>query len=263
MRASVLGIVVCLWAAGHAHAQTTAGVATTVVFPVAAQTASFASEMTLFNPGPNLLTASVKFYEANNSGAPGPKVCNDVSVSAGRSVQLLLSTQCALTGSGGHFGLLVVADKAAPQVNGFYGYMRVQNPQGIGFSVEGFPATNFNNQVGHATGLKRKAAAPTFQTNCFVGSLDQPVSYQLKLFNDSTGAQVGGTLSGSLTAFQQFRYLDVFGANGVNAPAGDLANVRAEFTQTSGGSANLIGFCTVQDNTSFGADFRIAKSSTP
>ena len=36
--------------------------------------------------------------------------------------------------------------------------------------------------------------------------------------------------------------------------------MRAEFTQTSGGSANLIGFCTVQDNTSFGADFRIAKS---
>ena len=35
--------------------------------------------------------------------------------------------------------------------------MRVQNPQGIGFSVEGFPATSFNNQVGHATGLKRKA----------------------------------------------------------------------------------------------------------
>src|SRR5512133_836964 len=117
MRACVLGIVVCLWAAGHAHAQTTAGIATTVVFPVAAQTASFASEMTLFNPGPNLLTASVKFYEANNSGAPGPKICNDVSVSAGRSVQLLLATQCALTGSGGHFGLIVVADKAAPQVN--------------------------------------------------------------------------------------------------------------------------------------------------
>jgi hypothetical protein len=74
----------------------------------------------------------------------------------------------------------------------------------------------------------------------------------LRLFNDSTGAQVGGTLTGSLTAFQQFRYLDVFGINGVNAPAGDQANIRAEFTQTSGGSANLIGFCTVQDNTSFG-----------
>jgi hypothetical protein len=36
---------------GSATAQTTAAIATTVVFPVAAQTVSFASEMTLFNPG--------------------------------------------------------------------------------------------------------------------------------------------------------------------------------------------------------------------
>jgi len=259
MRARVLAALLGLLA-GYSQAQTTAGGAPTVVFPVAAQTVSFASEMTLFNPGPNLLTASVKFYEATNSDAPGPKVCNDVSVPAGRSAQIALTTQCALTGSGGHFGLVVVADKAVPQTNPFYGFMRVQNPHGIGFSVEGFPATNFNNQVGNATGLKRKATAPIYQTNCFVGSLDQPVSYQLKLFNDSTGAQVGGTLAGSLNAFQQFRYLDVFGIDGVNAPAGDLSNVRAEFTQMSGGNANLIGFCTVQDNTSFGADFRIAKS---
>ena len=259
MRAGVLGSFACLWAAAHAHAQTTAGIATTVVFPVAAQTASFASEMTLFNPGPNLLTASVMFYEANNSAVPGPKVCNDANVSAGRAVQIVLATQCTL-GSGAHFGLVVVADKAVPQINPFYGYMRVQNPQGIGFSVEGFPATNFSNQVSSATGLKKQSASPSYQTNCFVGSLEQPVGYQLKLFNESTGAQIGGTLAGSLNAFQQFRYLDVFGIDGVNAPAGDQVNVRAEFTQTSGGSANLIGFCTVQDNASFGADFRIAKS---
>ena len=139
------------------------GVAPTVVFPVAAQTVSFASEMTLFNPGPNLLTASVNFYEANNSDVPGPKVCNDVNVPAGRSAQIALTTQCALTGSGGHFGLVVVADKAVPQTNPFYGFMRVQNPHGIGFSVEGFPVNNFNNQVGNATGLKRKATAPTIR----------------------------------------------------------------------------------------------------
>jgi len=240
-------------------AQTTAGLSTTIVFPVSAQTVSFGNEITLFNPGPNPLTASVSFYEANNSSAPGPKVCNDVVVSANRSVQLTLATQCAL-GTGGHFGLVVVADKAVPQSNAFYGYMRVQTPQGQGFSVEGFPITNFNNQVSHSVGLKRQAAAPTFQTNCFVASLNQPVSYELRLFNDTTGAQIGGTLSGSLQPFQQFRYLDVFGANGVTAPAGDQLNVRAQFTPTSGGSANLIGFCTVQDNASLGADFRIAKS---
>ena len=92
-------MVICALANSPLFAQTTAGTSTTIVFPVSAQTVSFASEMTLFNPGPNLLTAAVRFYEANNSGAPGPKVCNDVNVPAGRSVQITLATQCALTGS--------------------------------------------------------------------------------------------------------------------------------------------------------------------
>ena len=136
----------------------------------------------------------------------------------------------------------------------------MQNPSGIGFSVEGFPLEDFNNQVSHVIGLTRQGGSPGYWSNCFVGSLDQPVSYALKLFNGASGAQIGNTLTGSLAAFKQFRYLDVFGVNGVNAPAGDQFNVRAEFTQTSGGSANLIGFCTVQENTTFGADFRVAKS---
>ena len=109
------------------------------MFPVAAQTVSFASEMTLFNPGAALVRAKVSFYEASNSEAPGPKICNDAAIPAGRSVQITLATQCALGVSGGHFGLVVVTDKAVPATHAFYGYMRVQNPQGIGFSVEGFP----------------------------------------------------------------------------------------------------------------------------
>jgi len=264
MRATLIAPALVLTLAGYAsfvNAQTTAGSGTTLVIPVTSQSASFVSEVTVFNPGPTLLTASVKFYEANNSSVPGSKSCNDLSVSANRSVQFQLATQCALgAGDGSRFGLIVITDKAVPPTHAFYGYSRVQNPQGIGFSVEGFPVQDFNNQVSHATGLKKQAATPTYQTNCFVASLDQAVSYELKLFNDATGAQIGGTLAGSLQPFQQFRYLDVFGSKGVNAPAGDRTNVRAQFTQTSGGSANLIGFCTVQDNMSFGADFRIAKS---
>lgn len=83
----------------------------------------------------------------------------------------------------------------------------------------------------------------THQTNCFVASLNQPVSYELRLFNDTTGAQIGGTLAGSLQPFQQFRYLNVFnGKDGMDAPPVDQTNVREQFTQTSGGSANLIAF---------------------
>ncbi|MCP6769252.1 hypothetical protein NL529_30835, partial [Klebsiella pneumoniae] len=78
--------------------------------------------------------------------------CIDIAVPAGKSVQFTLSLQCAL-GAGSHFGLLVLSDVAA--TNPIYGYVRTQNPQGIGFSTEGFPAENFNNQVSHATGLKK------------------------------------------------------------------------------------------------------------
>src|SRR5437016_13502943 len=95
--------------ASVALAQTTAGTGTTIVFPVTAQTSSFASEVTLFNPGPNALAAHVTFFEANNSSTPGTKVCADTSVGANRSVQFSIGTQCPLT-AGSHFGLLVIAD---------------------------------------------------------------------------------------------------------------------------------------------------------
>ena len=104
MRPSIVWLALGLLLADVASAQTTAALGTSIVFPVAAQTVSFASEVTLFNPGPTLLTAAVHFYEANNSVAPGTKACNDVSVPAGRSVQIMLATQCALGVSGGHFG---------------------------------------------------------------------------------------------------------------------------------------------------------------
>jgi len=127
MRPSIVWLALGLLLANVASAQTTAALGISIVFPVAAQTVSFASEVTLFNPGPTLLTAAVHFYEANNSVAPGTKACNDVSVPAGPSVQITLATQCALGVSGGHFGLVVVADKGVPATHAFYGYMRVQN----------------------------------------------------------------------------------------------------------------------------------------
>ena len=240
-----------------ASAQTTAGSGTVIVVPVTAQTASFASEITVYNPNAGSITLDVAFYEANNSpGGGGGKTCADVVVPANRSVQFTLAGQCMLNPVVSHFGLLVLTDLAG--VNPFYGYARVQNPQGIGFSVEGFPADNFNDQVSHATGLKKTTGGLIYQTNCFVGSLTEPATYTLKLFDDSTGVQIGTTISGSLAAFQQVRYLDVFGPGGVNAAPANYANVRAEFAADP--PATLVGFCTVQDNTSFGADFRIGKS---
>ena len=69
-----------------------------------------------------------------------------------------------------------------------------------------------------------------------------------------------GTLTGTLQPFQMVRYLDIYAATG--APAGDHDNTTVTFQKITAEQFQntLIGFCTVQDNTSFGADFRVSKN---
>jgi len=239
-------------------AQTTSGTSATIVVPVIAQTTSFGSEVTAYNPNGAAITVNVSFYDAQNTASPGLKVCTQLSLPAGRSAQFSVAAQCALP-AGSNFGLLILAEQSGTQR--FYGYARTQTPGGVGFSTEGFPIENFNDQLQHAAGIKRLAAAgslPAFQTNCFVATLGDAVNYELRLFNGTINAQIGNTLAGTLQPYQQYRYLDVFALAG--APAGDLTNVRAEFTNLTAATKKLIGFCTVQENTTFSADFRIAKS---
>ena len=258
VRPLLLAFLLLLALASPVSAQTTAGTSATIVVPVIAQTASFTSEVTVYNPNAASISINAVFYDAQNTASPGPKACTSLSVGANVSKGFTVATQCALP-SGSNFGLLVLSESTGTQR--FYGYARTQTPQGVGFSTEGFPIENFNDQIQHATGLKRVAAAgglPAYQTNCFVATLGDAVSYELRLFDGGTNVQLGSTLSGSLGAFQQLRYLDVFAAAGV--PAGNKTNVRAQFTNLTGNQKKLIGFCTVQENTSFSADFRIAKS---
>jgi len=117
------------------------------------------------------------------------------------------------------------------------------------------------------TGLRGStivAPPASHQTNCFVTAQADAITYDMKLFDGTTGAQIGSTVSGALGAFAQIRYLDVFSPGVANAPAAtDFSNVRAEFTRTSDGEQQMAAFCTVQDNATFGADFRIAKAMTP
>ncbi|HTL75484.1 MAG TPA: tail fiber domain-containing protein [Casimicrobiaceae bacterium] len=241
-----------------AVAQTTAGASATIVLPIVAQTPSFGSEVTVYNPNAGTITITPAFYDAQNTSSPGPKACGSLSVAANVSKQLSVASQCALP-AGAHFGLLVL-----PEVTGtrrFYGYARTQTPQGVGFSTEGFPIENFNDQIQDATGLKRVAAtggSPALQTNCFAATLADAVDYELRLFDGDTGTELGTTLSGSLQPFQMLRYLDVFAASAVGD--GDLTNVRAQFTNLTGNEKKLIGFCTVQENTTLSAAFVIAKS---
>jgi hypothetical protein len=164
-----------------------------------------------------------------------------------------LAAQCGLDASS-HFGMLAIDDAAAPRAHAFTVFSRSQTPAGVGFSVEGYPTGWFGAGPGFVGGLKRSSSGAHYQSNCFVGALDQGVNYRIDLAA-ANGAALGAPLTGSLAPRHLLRYLDVFAAAG--APAGDVSEVTATFSQTSG-SAPLMSFCTMQESVTFGADFRVA-----
>lgn len=247
-----------------AGAQSTLGYGAAILLPIAAQTGSYATEVFVHNPGgTSPLTVNVQLTEATTSSVPGQKTCTQLVVPASGSASFQLSAQCSL-GPGSHFGYLVLNDAAAEALHPFFAYSRTQNPQAIGFSVEGFPAGNLSGQSQRVNGLKRvlPPAAIPFQTNCFVGSFENPVDYFIRL-KDSTGTGLGSGVFGHLDPHQMIRVLDIFAAAGL---AGDFSNVSATFSSVNTSSPGnrdhplYVSFCTVQDNASFGADFRISKS---
>jgi hypothetical protein len=248
-----------------AGAQSTLGYAPTILIPVVAQTVSFASEIFVHNPqGATPLTVNITLVEATTSSVPGPHTCTQLVVPAGGSASFALNSQCTLAPGVTHFGYMVLQDASTEGLNPMFAYSRVQNPQAIGFSVEGFPAGGLAGQSQRVNGLKRTLApAPIpFQTNCFVGSFDKPVDYFIRLKN-AAGTNVGSGIQGHLDAHQMIRHLDIFAAAGL--AASDFSNVSATFSSVNASTAGnrdhplYFGFCTVQDNASFGADFRIAK----
>jgi hypothetical protein len=56
--------------------------------------------------------------------------------------------------------------------NPFFAYSRTDTPDGIGFSVEGFPSENFSDPPPTCWDIKNDIQlAPNYRSNCFVGSL--------------------------------------------------------------------------------------------
>src|SRR5689334_9810393 len=216
---------------GVAHAQSTAASGSTIVLPDVAETVSYTSEITVRNPNATPLTLNVKFYEATTSANPGLRTCAQLTIPALQSKPFSVGAQCSPLGAGSHFGMLVLEDASSEQTNVFFAYSRVQTPGGNGFSIEGFPIGAFSAAPADVIGLKRQNAAPTYQSNCFVGALGEAVNYQMVLRDGTTNAIIGSPVTGSLTPYQIRRFLDVFSAapNGVGAPAGDYSNVRANF----------------------------------
>jgi hypothetical protein len=251
-----------LLTAPAAQGQTTDGYHQDQVFPVVVDTGSFAQRFSFRNPTPAALDLTVTYYPANGTTATKLVCANMLAFPADSSLTFTsLRALCPDLPSGSQFGFLrVQAQSPSPFYPAvFAGFSRVANPQGNGFAVEPFATSQFTAATSLVTGLRRLAKtgnAPAFQTNCFVGNLDEnlpatPIHYTLM---DAAGATIGsGDLD--LAGGQFVRLLDVFAV----APAGDYDDASIRFEELGPKEPGVLAFCTVQDNTSFGADFRIAK----
>jgi hypothetical protein len=247
----------------EALAQSPASSSTVQVVPVVAQTASYTTEVFVRNQNNVAIAVDVKFYEALTSTTPGLRPCTQLSLAAQEGRLFTLGTQCTL-GAGNHHGMLILEDAATVKTHFIGAYSRSQTPGGNGFSVPTFVAGGFSGQDANVIGIKRVAAAPTYQSNCFVGAMGEAVDYQVTLFDGGTNAQIGNAITGTLQPYEMRRYLDIYAIAGL--PPGDYTNTRVKFSKDPAslivGDPAFVGFCTVQENAFFGADFRIAKSQS-
>jgi hypothetical protein len=253
-----------------AWAQATGGRASSVVLPVAAHTSSFETQVFVRNPNAFSIDVDVLYYEANELPLHGLVACTMLTLAPTSVVSFKLGTQCPPIAAGSHFGLLVLRDHAAEKTHTFAAFSRVQHVStNQGFSIEGFPEHTFSGRAAGVSGLKRIAASappttaqPGYQPNCFVGSLGDAVTVTIDVQNGADGTLLGTLASPQITVplnpYQLTRILDIYGAVG---GVGDKENIRVKFDNTSTpNEPAYIAFCTEQDNLSFGADFRIAKS---
>jgi hypothetical protein len=266
-RRTAFACLLALCASGAAQGQSTDGFHTIQVFPVVVDSDSFAQRFTFRNPNPTALTIAPTYYPANGTSQAAALACPAVVVPADSDVTLSsLRTLCPALAAGSQFGFLYTYQDGAANLP-YSGFSRVSNPQGQGFTVEAFSAQEFTSADATVSGIRRLAAtpsSPTFQTNCFVGVMNLlppgtstlPTEVYVRVIG-SNGALLGSQQTVLLTPGRLTRLLDVFAA--VGAPAGNHDNARVEFEEDGDGEPGILAFCTVQDNTSFGADFRIAK----
>jgi hypothetical protein len=250
------------------RAQEMDGMHTMQIIPIVVDSATFRSRITLFNPFGNELHFDATYVpgDGTSQAANGPLACGTVVVPGAVSVGFASIREiCPGLPAGSQFGYLKLVrgnDHGAAQPfhqNAIHAYSRVNNYAGQGFSVEAFPMHSFGPVRQVVSGLRRMAAtltSPAFQTNCFVGTMDEAAQFRLELATQQ-GAALGTPLDFSLGPNRLVRLLDVFAASAL--PTGDYDNVKLTLSRTGGAASAFFGFCTVQDNTSYGADFRIAK----
>jgi len=256
-----------------ASAQSTDGYHSMQILPMVVDTASFASRFNFHNPNSVGITIRPKYYPAKGTSAPITQ-CNDLPIAAGKTLTVTsLRNLCALPPTGSQFGFLSMIE-ISPDSLPFTAFARVSNPAGNGFTVEAFPAHTFTSADAVINGLRRlasTASSPAFQTNCLFANLNEvtpsgaPSSTRVvySLYSNTSTKLAEGYVD--LLPGQFERLLDVFEAAGLGKAGigGDYDDaylrVQEQNANTELGEPGIISFCTVQDNTSFGADFRIGK----
>ncbi|MEO6104070.1 MAG: hypothetical protein ABIP44_10585 [Pseudoxanthomonas sp.] len=264
-----LGVLgACLIAAlscGRASAQSTDGYHSIQIFPVVAETGSFTQRFSFRNPNATSVTITPKYFPAKLTTGTAI-TCPDIVIAPGKTATVVsLRVMCPALALGNQFGFLYTSE-TSPNNLPYSGFSRAANPQGNGFAVEAFPAHTFTSADSVVNGIRRVAATgsqPTYQTNCFVGNLNDvtpavsPVvtTVHYTLYDSGTNVIGGGDLF--LAPGQVERLSDIF-AVGL-APAGDWNDAQIRFEELGPDEPAILAFCTVQENTTFGADFRVAK----
>jgi hypothetical protein len=263
IRRLLVASFVLLAALPGAQAQSTDGYHAIQVFPVVVDTASFKQRFHLQGADPwGYAGIEATYYPAQGTAPGAPHECVALTPpSEGEASFASLRDICPGLPAGSLFGALVLHGGML-----FSGTSRVSNTAGAGFVVEAFPAHGFTSAVSSVTGLRRLAASggqPAYQTNCFVGNLAELGSAPAATTTTVTvsvrnaGGALLGTTAVAVAPGQLVRLLDVFAA--VGAPAANVDDAVASFSPGVDTGAALMSFCTVQDNTSFSADFRIGK----
>ncbi len=250
-------------ASGQCRSQTTDGYHAIQVFPVVVDTAAFTQRFHFRNPNAVPVTIKPRYFPANGTTSIA-FTCPDFVVPAGAVATFTsLRTICPSLAAGSQFGFLHTSGTAS-KIAPYAAFSRVANPQGNGFSVEAFPANTFTSATVVVNGIRRMAAtgsSPAFQTNCFIGNLNElapvgsPPSTNIHYSLYTSAGALIAAADAALAPGKMVRLLDVFAI----APLGNYVDAYIKFEEQGVEEPGIMAFCTVQDNTSLGADFRIAK----
>jgi hypothetical protein len=267
---------IVLSSSAAAHAQSPYGLAARQTIPfvidlqdVAGGPALWLTELDFHNPGSLPVTVQPVYLPINVK--IGPVSCNPVTIGPGATLETTLHLLCN-TPSGLSFGSLQVSslnsvnsgEATDPGGRIFLATARIAR-LGAFFTVEGFPQGQLsgNQRSAAVNGLKSGSVGPNnWRTGCYATTVGEAVPVYVRLV-DGNGQQIGNFASAAIDpnlGIEGATFTDVFTA--VGAPPGNYTDVTALFsTAPLGGigGGGVFGFCRIQNTTTFGEAFAIAK----